>query len=153
MVRLWVPSLCDSLTKGPSCSAPKEPVGSCGLETSHLSPTSWKYRLTSLPDFSTNVHELLISRLLSKAQTHMNHLQVDYLPAEPQRKLKNIGVGSLCLLQQIFLTQELNQGLLTLQMNCLPAELPSVGGKSAGLRGCQKHQGSSQIWVGMMGRM
>ena len=39
-------------------------------------------------------------------------LQVDSLPAEPQGKPKNSGVGSLSLLQQIFLTQELNQGLL-----------------------------------------
>ena len=37
--------------------------------------------------------------------------QVDSLPAEPQGKPKNPGVGSLSLLQQIFLTQELNQGL------------------------------------------
>ena len=36
-------------------------------------------------------------------------LQVDSLPAEPQG---NTGVGSLSLLQGIFLTQELNQGLL-----------------------------------------
>ena len=35
-------------------------------------------------------------------------LQADSLPAEPQGKRKNIGVGSLALLQQIFLTQELN---------------------------------------------
>ena len=35
-------------------------------------------------------------------------LQVDSLPAEPQGKLKNTGVGS----QEILLTQELNQGLL-----------------------------------------
>ena len=34
------------------------------------------------------------------------------LPAEPQGKPKNTGVGNLSLLQQIFLTQELNQGLL-----------------------------------------
>ena len=33
-------------------------------------------------------------------------LQVDYLPAEPQGKPKNIGMGSLSLLQRIFLTQE-----------------------------------------------
>ena len=33
-------------------------------------------------------------------------------PAEPQGKPKNTGVGSLYLLQRIFLTQELNQGLL-----------------------------------------
>ena len=38
--------------------------------------------------------------------------QADSLPAEPQRKPKNIGVGSLTLLQRIFLTQESNRGLL-----------------------------------------
>ena len=39
-------------------------------------------------------------------------LQVDSLPAEPQRKPKNTRVGSLSLLQWIFPTQKLNQGLL-----------------------------------------
>ena len=39
-------------------------------------------------------------------------LQADSLPAEPQGKPKNTGVGSLALFQQIFPTQELNQGLL-----------------------------------------
>ena len=39
-------------------------------------------------------------------------LQVDSLPAEPQGKPKNTGVGSLSLLQKNFLTHELNQGLL-----------------------------------------
>ena len=39
-------------------------------------------------------------------------LQADSLPAEPPGKPKNTGVGSLSLLQQIFLTQESNQGLL-----------------------------------------
>ena len=39
-------------------------------------------------------------------------LQADSLPAEPQGKPKNTGVGSLSLLQRIFPTQELNQGLL-----------------------------------------
>ena len=39
-------------------------------------------------------------------------LQVDSLPAEPQGKPKNTGVGNLSLLQGIFLTQELNQCLL-----------------------------------------
>ena len=38
-------------------------------------------------------------------------LQVDSLPAKPQGKPKNTGVGSLSLFQQIFLNQELNQGL------------------------------------------
>ena len=39
-------------------------------------------------------------------------LQADSLPAEPQGKPKNTGVGSLSLLQWIFLTQRLNQSLL-----------------------------------------
>ena len=39
-------------------------------------------------------------------------LQVDSLPAEPQGKPKNTGVGSLHLLLRIFLTQELNQCLM-----------------------------------------
>ena len=39
-------------------------------------------------------------------------LQADSLPAEPQGKPKNTGVGSLFLLQWIFLTQKLNWGLL-----------------------------------------
>ena len=39
-------------------------------------------------------------------------LQADSLPAEPQGKPKNTGIGSLSLLQGTFPTQELNQGLL-----------------------------------------
>ena len=39
-------------------------------------------------------------------------LQEDSLPCEPPGKPKNTGMGSLSLLQGIFPTQELNQGLL-----------------------------------------
>ena len=39
-------------------------------------------------------------------------LQADSLPGEPQGKPKNTGVGSLSLLQRIFLTQESNAELL-----------------------------------------
>ena len=39
-------------------------------------------------------------------------LQADSLPVEPQGKPKNPGGSSLSLLQRIFPTQELNQGLL-----------------------------------------
>ena len=39
----------------------------------------------------------------------------DSLPAEPQRKPKNTGVGNLSLFQYIFPTQESNQGLLYLK--------------------------------------
>ena len=50
-------------------------------------------------------------------------LQVDSLPAEPQGKPENTGVGSLSRLQRIFLTQELNQHPLHLQADSLPTEL------------------------------
>ena len=39
-------------------------------------------------------------------------LQADSLPSGPPGKPKNTGVGSLSLLQGIFLTQESNRGLL-----------------------------------------
>ena len=39
-------------------------------------------------------------------------LEAGSLPAEPQEKLKNTGVGSLSLLQRIFPTQKSNQDLL-----------------------------------------
>ena len=39
-------------------------------------------------------------------------MQADSLPAEPQGKPKNTGVGSLSPLQQVFLTQESNWGIL-----------------------------------------
>ena len=45
-------------------------------------------------------------------QTQVSRLQADSLPAEPQWKPKNIGVGRLSLLQRIFPTQKSNQGLL-----------------------------------------
>ena len=44
-------------------------------------------------------------------------LQADSLPAEPQGKPRNIGVGSLSLFQGILLTQESNQGLLHCRQN------------------------------------
>ena len=53
---------------------------------------------------------------------------MDSSPAEPQGKPKHSGVGSLSLLQPIFLTQELNRGLLhcrriLYQMSYLSLEL------------------------------
>ena len=67
------------------------------------------------------VHGILQARILEwvafpfsrgSSQSRDPTLQVVSLPAEPQGKLKNTGVGSLSLLQRIFLTQELNWGLL-----------------------------------------
>ena len=51
-------------------------------------------------------------------------LQVDSLPAEPQGKPKNTGVGSLSLLQQIFQNPGIGPGSPALQAESLPAELP-----------------------------
>ena len=50
-------------------------------------------------------------------------LQADSLPAEPQGKPKNTGMGSLSLLQQIFLTQESKLGSPAWQARSLPTEL------------------------------
>ena len=50
-------------------------------------------------------------------------LQADSLPAEPQEKPRNTGVGSLSLLQQIFPTQESNRVFPALQVDSLPTEL------------------------------
>ena len=57
---------------------------------------------------------LPFSRASSQPRDRMqvSALQVDSLPAEPPGKPKNAGVGSLSLLQWIFLIQESNQDLL-----------------------------------------
>ena len=47
-------------------------------------------------------------------------LQADSLPSDPPGKPKNTGLGSLSLFQRIFLTQELNGGLL----HCKPILYP-----------------------------
>ena len=50
-------------------------------------------------------------------------LQADSLPAEPQGKAKNTGVGSLSLLQQIFPTDPgIELGSPALQQDSLPIE-------------------------------
>ena len=68
------------------------------------------------------VHGILQARILkwvavpfsrgSSQPRDQTTLQVDSLPAEPQGKPRNTGVGSLSLLQRIFPTQESNWGLL-----------------------------------------
>ena len=67
------------------------------------------------------VHGILQARILEwvafpfsreSSQPRDQTLQEDSLPAEPQGKPRNTGVGSLSLLQRIFLTQKSNWGLL-----------------------------------------
>ena len=50
-------------------------------------------------------------------------LEADSLPAKPQEKPKNTGMGSLSLLQGIFLTQEIEPGSPALHEDSLPTEL------------------------------
>ena len=78
-------------------------------------------------------------------------LQVDSLPAEPQGKTKNTGVGSLSLLQRIFLTQESNCGLLHCRQNLFQlsyqgsprnSQFTGVGNLSL-LQGTSPSQGSN----------
>ena len=51
-------------------------------------------------------------------------LQAYSLPSEPPRKPKNTGMGSLSILQGIFLTPGLKPGSPALQADSLSAELP-----------------------------
>ena len=62
------------------------------------------------------------------SQSRSPMLQADSLPAESQGMPKNTGVGSLSLLQGIFPTQELNQGLLHCRR--ILYQLSSVGSPS-----------------------
>ena len=69
-------------------------------------------------------------------------LQVDSLPTEPPGKPEKTGVGSLSLLQQIFLTQGLNQGLLHCKRILYPLSYqgnPNVSSMSAHLRQQDAH--------------
>ena len=52
-------------------------------------------------------------------------LQADSLPAEPQGKPKNPGVGSLSLLQRIFLTQESNRGTFLVRVRLKTSGCPT----------------------------
>ena len=77
------------------------------------------------PGQNTGVGSLFFSRGFSqpKDRTQVSHIAGNSLPAEPPGKPKNTGVGSLSLLQWIFLTQELNTGSPALQADSLPTEL------------------------------
>ena len=78
--------------------------------------------LTLCDPMDYTVHEILQARILegvafpfsrgSGIEPRPPKLQADSLPARPQGKPKNTGVGSLSLLPWLFSTQESNRGLL-----------------------------------------
>ena len=77
----------------------------CGLFA-----TPWTIHEFSRPEYGSREPFLSPGDLPNLGiQARSPALQADSLPAEPQGKPKNTGVGSLSLLQQIFPTQELNR--------------------------------------------
>ena len=81
--------------------------------------------LTLCNPMDYTVHGILQARILKwvafpfsrgssqpRTRTHVSRVAGRSLPAEPQGEPKNTGVGSLSLLQRIFLTQESNRSLL-----------------------------------------
>ena len=90
--------------------------------TYHLGVKVTQLCLTLCNPMDYTVHEILQARILegvafpfsrgSGIEPRPPKLQADSLPARPQGKPKNTGVGSLSLLPWIFPTQELNRGLL-----------------------------------------
>ena len=93
-------------------------------QNKYINKWKWKSQPTLYDPVDHRVHGILQARILEwvfpspgdlpnpgiKPRSHTRHS--DSLPAEPQGKSKNTGGGSLSLLQGIFLTQELNWGLL-----------------------------------------
>ena len=76
--------------------------------------TPMDYSLWNFPGHNTAVgsFSLLQGSSQPRDDPRSPTLQVDSLPAEPQGKPKNTGVGGLSLFQQIFPTQGSNPGLL-----------------------------------------
>ena len=68
--------------------------------------------------------------------------QADYLPAEPQEKPNNTGVGSLSLLQGTFPTQKSNQGLL--HCRWILYQLSYQGSPTTHLQGPIKERGEKK---------
>ena len=75
-------------------------------------------------------------------------LQADSLPAEPQEKPKNTGVGSPSLLQGIFLTQESNQGLL--HCRWIVYQLSYQGSPKLCLHDFKPQVQTTDIWLGIL---
>ena len=89
-------------------------IWATGKSQSHsvVSHSLWPHELYSpwnSPGQNTRVGNL---SLFQGSNPGLPHCRQILLPAEPQGKPKNTGVGSLSLLQKIFPTQESNWGLL-----------------------------------------
>ena len=94
----------------------------------------------------TSVHGILQARILEwvvfplskglpNPDFHLRSpaLQADSLPAEPQGKPKNTGVGSLSLLQGIFPTKGIEPESPALRVDSLPTELSGMPERGYGV--------------------
>ena len=77
-----------------------------------LSSTLQPHDLHSPRNSQTRILEWVAFPFFRGSSQSRDWTQVSHIAAEPPGKPKNTGVGSLSLLQQIFLTQESNRGLL-----------------------------------------
>ena len=95
------------------------------VNSSHEVAKVWSFSFSIIPSKEHKKNKIFFLRILQarklkwvafsfrgSSQPRSPTLQVDSLSAEPQGKPKNTGGGRLSLLQQIFPTQESNQGLL-----------------------------------------
>ena len=102
--------LCDS---GPPCSQPATCACPTLCDPMDCSPPDSSLRGISWQEYWRGLPCLPLGDLPNPGiEPRSPSLQVDSLPTEPQGKPKNTGAGSRSFLQRIFLTQELNQGLL-----------------------------------------
>ena len=92
------------VTESESCSVVSDSLRPHGLYSLWI----LKARTLEWVAFSPSPGDLLIPGIEPRSPT----LQVILYQLSQQGKPKNTGMGSISLLQQIFLTQELNQGLL-----------------------------------------
>ena len=98
-------------TAGPGLQQGALSATSCGI--AQLCPTLWDPMEFSRPEYWSRQPFLSPGDLPNPGiERRSPILQADSLPAEPQGKPNNTGVGSLSLFQWIFLTQDLNQSLL-----------------------------------------
>ena len=119
----WMQGPCRISWEHPPSGKAKPPGATC---QSRVGVAQWKL-LSRVQLFATpwTDHVILQARILEWVafpspgdlpnpgiESRSPALYVDSLPAEPQGRSKNTGVGSLSLLQQSFLTQESNWGLL-----------------------------------------
>ena len=111
---VWVAQSCPTLCDPMDCSPPGFSVrGIWKVKVAQSCPTLCNPMEFSRPEYWSRKLFPSPGNLPNPGtEPRSPTLQADSLPAEPQGKPNNTGVGSLSLLQWIFPTQELNWGLL-----------------------------------------